>query len=71
MHGYHPSDPQSYAALLSNQPEIPANIQAIPDIFRLMTADAQLAHAANSQNDIEPHLPISEDEMEIALQPGV
>ncbi len=67
MHGYHPSDPHSYAALLSNQPGIPANIQAIPDIFRLMTADAQLAHAANSHSDFEPHVPIPEDELEIAL----
>jgi len=47
MHGYHPSDPQSYAALLSNRAEIPDDIEAIPHIFRLMTRDAQLAKEAN------------------------
>lgn len=53
MHGYHPSDPQSYAVLLTNQREIPARVQAIPDIYRLMTADAELAHAANANGEIE------------------
>jgi hypothetical protein len=47
MHGYHPSDPQSYALLCTNQPEIPAEIEAIPDIFRLMTREADLAQARN------------------------
>ena len=47
MHGYHPRDPQSYAALLSNQ-TIPEDIQAIPDIYRLMTRDAELAKIANA-----------------------
>jgi hypothetical protein len=47
MHGYHPRDKHSYAALLSNQPNIPADIVAIPDIYRLMTRDAELAKAAN------------------------
>jgi hypothetical protein len=47
MHGYHPADPQSYAALLTNQPGIPDNIAAIPDIFRLMTHDAELASERN------------------------
>jgi type I phosphodiesterase/nucleotide pyrophosphatase len=47
MHGYHPGEKHSYAALFSNQ-TIPENIQAIPDIFRLMTRDAELAKAANS-----------------------
>jgi len=54
MHGYHPTDPQSYAALLTNQKEIPANIQAIPDIYMLMTADALRASAANAHR--EPNL---------------
>jgi predicted AlkP superfamily pyrophosphatase or phosphodiesterase len=49
MHGYHPADPHSYAALLTNQPEIPGEIQAIPDVFRLMTRDAMLANSANSR----------------------
>ncbi|HEX5222065.1 MAG TPA: alkaline phosphatase family protein [Verrucomicrobiae bacterium] len=53
MHGYHPRDPHSYAALLSNQ-TIPENIHAIPDIHDLMTRDAELAKAANAQ---PKHLP--------------
>jgi len=47
MHGYHPADQQSYAALLTNQPDIPCDIEAIPDIFRLMTRDAELARERN------------------------
>src|SRR5437016_1032881 len=47
MHGYHPSEKHSYAALLTNQPEVPDDIVAIPDIFRLMTRDAELARASN------------------------
>jgi hypothetical protein len=68
MHGYHPNDKQSYAALLTNQKEIPADIQAIPDIYRLMTRDAELAHAANSEAEHEPHaLEFPEEEMDMAL----
>jgi len=33
MHGYHPLDKHSYAALLTNQTEIPDDISAIPDLF--------------------------------------
>jgi predicted AlkP superfamily pyrophosphatase or phosphodiesterase len=47
MHGYHPTDKHSYAALMTNQPEIPAEIAAIPDMFRLMTQDAELAKERN------------------------
>jgi len=47
MHGYHPSEPQSYAALCTNQAFIPDEVTAIPDIFRLMTRDAELAKARN------------------------
>jgi hypothetical protein len=47
MHGYHPTDPQSYAALLTNQSDIPEDIAAIPDIYRLMTRDAELAWREN------------------------
>lgn len=36
MHGYHPSDLQSYAALLTNQPSIPDDVTHIPHIHRLM-----------------------------------
>jgi hypothetical protein len=41
MHGYHPKDPQSFAVLCTNQPTIPDDIVAIPDIYRLMTRDAE------------------------------
>lgn len=46
MHGYHPSAPHSYAALLSNRPDIPHHIQALPDLFELMTEEAEHARAA-------------------------
>lgn len=49
MHGYHPLDRHSYAALLTNQPEIPAEITAIPDIFKLMKHEAELAKVQNSR----------------------
>ncbi len=47
MHGYHPTDKQSYAALCTNQKDIPEEIAAIPDMFRLMTRDADLAKTRN------------------------
>ncbi|MBI3875406.1 MAG: alkaline phosphatase family protein [Verrucomicrobia bacterium] len=50
MHGYHPGDKHSYAALLSNQSKIPSDIKAIPDIFKLMARDAQLAKERNRSN---------------------
>lgn len=39
MHGYHPEDKDSYAVLLSNV-EAPVPVEAIPDVFRLMRAEA-------------------------------
>ncbi len=36
MHGYHPHDPQSYAALFSSTPDVPADVTHIPHIHRLM-----------------------------------
>lgn len=48
MHGYHPTDPQSYAALCTNQSAIPEEVTAIPDVFRLMQRDADLAREQNS-----------------------
>ncbi len=47
MHGYHPDEPQSYAALCTNRADVPEGIFAIPDIYRLMTTDAELAKARN------------------------
>lgn len=40
MHGYHPAERQSYAALLTNQ-EILEGVTSIPDIHKLMVRDAQ------------------------------
>jgi hypothetical protein len=37
MHGYHPTDPQSFASLMTNQPQIPATITDIPHIYNLMS----------------------------------
>ncbi|MBI3885773.1 MAG: alkaline phosphatase family protein [Opitutae bacterium] len=48
MHGYHPDDPHSYAALLTNVADTPACITAIPHLHTLMVRDAELAHAANA-----------------------
>jgi hypothetical protein len=50
MHGYHPDDPHSYAALLTNQSSIAAEITDIPHIFNLMVRDAGLAHEQNSHS---------------------
>lgn len=47
MHGYHPTDPQSYAALLTNQPAVPDDVTAIPHIHRLMEQGALLARERN------------------------
>ncbi|MEY4940083.1 MAG: hypothetical protein RIQ93_1818 [Verrucomicrobiota bacterium] len=54
MHGYHPDAPHSYASLLTNHTDVPADIAAIPDMFKLMTRDAERAHAANRQTCAQP-----------------
>lgn len=48
MHGYHPTDPQSYASLLTNQPAVPDAITHIPHIYQLMEQEARQAQAANA-----------------------
>jgi len=57
MHGYHPLDKHSYAALLTNQPAVPDEIAAIPDIFKLMRREAELAKEQNSGEKPLPPLP--------------
>lgn len=47
MHGYHPSEPQSYAALLTNRSTIPADVTDIPHMFGLMKSEAEQARALN------------------------
>jgi predicted AlkP superfamily pyrophosphatase or phosphodiesterase len=48
MHGYHPEAKHSYAMLCTNQGNIPEEVASIPDIYRLMTRDVEVAHAKNS-----------------------
>jgi hypothetical protein len=47
MHGYHPDAPHSYAALLTNQSVVPADVTAIPHLYGLMRSEAAAAHDAN------------------------
>jgi hypothetical protein len=49
MHGYHPTDKHSYAALVTNMAEVPSDISAIPDMYRLMVRDAELAKVRNAE----------------------
>jgi len=51
MHGYHPADKHSYAALLTNQTSIPDDVTAITDVFRLMSREAEQARAANDRTE--------------------
>jgi len=69
MHGYHPSEKQSYAALLTNQAEIPSEIRAIPDIHRLMLAQSELAHQANTRAKLPAVAlrPVPEEVLDLAL----
>jgi hypothetical protein len=50
MHGYHPAEKQSYAALLTNQLDVPEDVRAIPDLFRIMKREAELAKTVNSNS---------------------
>lgn len=54
MHGYHPDAPHSYAALMTNRPDVPAGITAIPDMYKMMVAEAQAAHTANRATKAAP-----------------
>jgi hypothetical protein len=49
MHGYHPADKQSYAMLCSNRDELQCPVKAIPDIFGLMTSEAERAFVKNEE----------------------
>ena len=46
MHGYHPEEKQSYAALCANH-EVPEDVSAIPHVYGLMVRDAELANTRN------------------------
>ena len=41
MHGYHPDEKHSYALLCTNQKDIPQDVNAIPDIYKLMKREAE------------------------------
>ena len=51
MHGYHPNEKHSFAALCANQP-IPDEVTAIPDMFKLMTREAEEAFARNKDRSL-------------------
>ena len=48
MHGYHPTDRHSFAALCTNQPSIPEDVTHIPHVCRLMEDAARLAQERNA-----------------------
>ena len=48
MHGYHPTDKHSYAAMLTNQPTLPEGVTAIPHICDVMKHTASLAKERNT-----------------------
>ena len=47
MHGYHPTDPQSYATLFSSHDEVLAEVTHIPHIYQLMERAVHHHAAAN------------------------
>jgi hypothetical protein len=47
MHGYHPTDKHSYAALCTNQAVLPESVTAIPHMYDLMVQDAEYAKERN------------------------
>ncbi len=65
MHGYHPNDKHSYAALLTNRADLPAEVTAIPHMFQLMVQDAELAHARNAVKKPTP-APMPDETKEVA-----
>jgi hypothetical protein len=58
MHGYHPDAPHSYAALMTNHDRVPEDITAIPDVYKLMVAEAEAAHAINRPQLHQSALPV-------------
>jgi hypothetical protein len=49
MHGYHPKDRHSYATLMTNRPNLPVQVEKIPEIFQLMSLDADEAFLRNEK----------------------
>jgi len=50
MHGYHPTDPQSYATLFSSHDDVPADVTHIPHIYKLMERAVHHHAAANNKS---------------------
>jgi len=65
MHGYHPDEKHSYALLCTNQKEIPEDVTAIPDIYKLMKREAEAVGARRAggstrkQRESKPGTPAS------------
>lgn len=65
MHGYHPDDKHSYAAMMTNQPQLPDTVAAIPDIHKLMERDlsaaltAKQTAAASHKTAANPAVPLA------------
>jgi predicted AlkP superfamily pyrophosphatase or phosphodiesterase len=59
MHGYHPSEKHSHAAIFSNQSDLPADITAIPHLFRLMVKEAKAGKMRNQEHRNGHARPIS------------
>jgi hypothetical protein len=57
MHGYHPDEKHSYAALFTNQPVIPEGVTAIPHIHGLMVKEAKAAQIENHGGGRAPAIP--------------
>jgi hypothetical protein len=57
MHGYHPTEKHSYAVMMTNQPELPDQLTAIPHIYNLMVSEAESARAANGAPSLHRHQP--------------
>jgi len=55
MHGYHPNEKQSYAVVCTNQPQIPLEVSSIPDMFKLMTREAEVAFRHNYRRQTATH----------------
>ena len=70
MHGYHPDAPHSYAALMTNRADVPSDITAIPDIYKLMVRDAGIAHAANRSVPLVRNASPTPAEAEVAALPA-
>jgi hypothetical protein len=59
MHGYHPNEVHSFAALFTNQSVLPAQPEAIPELFQLMMSEAEASYLDNRTAASDLTLPVS------------